>query len=158
MAGLNNSLKTKSSLTRKLRDDSAKQGTTPQQAAANIGDALRYTIQLPEKGFGDAANNVLKSLADAGNQPLKVSNSFVPGAPYKGVNTVFQDASGQKFELQLHTEQSLAVKEVNHQMYEEARLPGTSVARAQQLGQQMQKNSDAIPTPQGVDQIKNFRR
>jgi hypothetical protein len=45
---------------------------------------------------------------------------------------------------------------VNHALYEEQRLPNTSAAKQAELAQKMKKNSDAIPKPNGVENIKSF--
>lgn len=66
---------------------------------------------------------------------------------------VFRDKSGYQFEVHFHTEQSLKIKEVNHRMYEEYRLAGTSQSRRDELAKKMISNSNSIETPAGIGAI-----
>ncbi len=158
LAGLDFRLKSVNSLARKIQTDSVLNSVSASEAASNIGDALRYTMILPEASFGKSILNVFDSLETAGMTKLKVGNSFNPGASYMGVNTNFSTAEGQVFELQFHTKDSFNVKQnINHSLYEEARLPATPAERIIELQRQMIINSSNISIPQDIGLINNFR-
>ena len=70
----------------------------------------------------------------------------------------FETPEGQLFELQFHTSDSFDVKQnINHALYEEARLLSTSTKRVSELNDQMLLNSAKIPQPNGVELINNYR-
>ncbi|AKJ26706.1 hypothetical protein AAW51_0015 [Caldimonas brevitalea] len=139
--GLDYRLKTEESLARKL------EGTRPEK----IGDALRYTTVYPPDKLGDGAAQTLKELEAKGYTVEKVKNTFVEGAPYKGINTTIRSPDGQPFELQFHTPQSFDVKQnLTHGLYEELRLLPPDSPRAAELTQEIAKLSDAIKIPQGI--------
>jgi hypothetical protein len=113
MVGLECRLKSVDSLTRKIKDG---------VPAAEIKDALRYTMTFPAEDLTGNLKEVVRELESQGHKPFKVKNTFGTGDIYRGVNCGFETVNGQKFELQFHTPQSFHVKEhLNHQMYEVAR-------------------------------------
>lgn len=157
MEGLKFKLKSEGSLTRKISDDAKMNNISINVAADRVNDALRYTTILDSKSFG---RNVLKSLDEleaAGFTKIAVKNTFVEGEVYKGVNTIFRTKSGQTFEVQFHTQRSFNVKQnVNHTLFEEARLASTSTSRKKELTEVMRRNSEIIPSAQGASLIENF--
>ncbi|WP_374352185.1 hypothetical protein, partial [Chitinimonas sp.] len=147
-------LKSPESLLRKIETDSMVKGISVSEAAADIGDALRYTMILPEESFSQSVMSTLNHLDASGAQILKLKNTFVEGASYKGINSNFLTAEGQVVELQFHTEPSFAVKQANHVEYEEARLASTSAERRLALEAQMQASAHGVTLPPGVDAVR----
>ena len=157
MEGLEYRLKSSESLSRKIATDSMDQNISMPEAADNISDALRYTMIVDEAQFGETAKNVISSLETKGYKKVRVKNTFKDGAVYKGINTNLESPDGQILELQFHTKESFNIKQnVNHKLYEEARLPSTTVPKQKQLVKQMQSNSAKIKQPKNVDSIKNY--
>ena len=136
MNGLDFRLKTEESLARKIKLESESREISPQEAESQITDALRYTMLFPPDTFVDSAMATQAKMAELGYEQFdtKWSNYFQPGGAYQGYNTVMINKStGQKFELQYHTRESVVIKEQAHIMYNEFReLPSTS-PRAQEL-------------------------
>jgi RHS repeat-associated protein len=144
MAGLENRIKTLESLTRKVQNVPASQ----------ITDALRYTLIFGQNEFASSVLVAIARLRSLGYEIVSIKNTFVNGLPYKGINVVVRAKSGQVFELQFHTETSLAVKAINHSLYERWRvMPGDTEA-SQAILEEMVRNSETIPNPAGVNAIR----
>lgn len=86
----------------------------------------------------------------------RVKNFWLdPESAYKGVNTVFQAPSGEKFELQFHTPKSFDLKQRQlHKLYEESRLSSTSAQRKLELEKQMLELASGLQAPYGIEKIK----
>ncbi|TWP22482.1 hypothetical protein ETU10_11080 [Apibacter muscae] len=146
MEGLDFRLKSVESLTRKLQTDGLN---------AEMKDVLRYTTIFENSKLTSRTKTMLDALKQNGYKEVAIKNTFKDGAIYKGINTNFETPNGQVFELQFHTPESFNVKQnINHILYEEARLPSTEVARQIELKNIMIENSSKIPNPQGVSSIK----
>jgi len=157
LEGLDYRLKTKESLARKIATDSNRRGVTPSDAGGGVNDALRYTMVFDDGSLSTGATGVMESLEKAGYTKVQVKNTFLPDSPYKGVNTVYETPTGQRFELQFHSPESYNMKQsVTHTLYETARLPGTPRSVQNQLLEQMRSNSSSVPQPDNIDLIKNF--
>lgn len=148
MEGLDFRLKTEDSLIRKL-------GDTP---ADQVGDALRYTMVSGADDLAGNAASTLRTLQDKGYEVVKVKNTFLPDAPYKGLNTQLRSPDGQLFELQFHTPQSFDVKQnLTHKLYEEFRVLAEGDPRRAEIAGKLIDISRAIPEPKGLaDTLRSF--
>jgi hypothetical protein len=141
---------------------------TPQEAAMRVQDALRYVLVWPTADFSDGARQALAALRTQGLQVRRARNHFVEGdGTYKGINLVLADRDGYQFELQLHTNESYAVKAKNHLSYKkadqaQARLDtaGTddnAIAlyqdKVDRERQRMRQATSQVPVPAGVDTL-----
>lgn len=154
LAGLKFRLKTEESLTRKIISDAEEAGGL-KEAAGAISDALRYTIVFPERRYSERAVSALKHLEERGFS-ARVKNFWLKNNnPYQGVNVALTDKTGQRVELQFHTEKSLEIKEGElHKLYEKQRtLPKDDPGRAK-LDKMMMRESRKIPVPPGIEEIK----
>jgi hypothetical protein len=154
LSGLANAVKSSDSLERKIGSDAiAKYEGSTAQAAANISDANRYTMVADPAKYTEAGKAVEAQLIDQGYD-VRTKNYWTEGSNYKGVNMALTDPQGNQIELQLHTPESLSVKEVdNHPLYEQYRV----MSEAQQaspegrsINQQMVDNVANLVTPVGV--------
>jgi len=95
-------------------------------------------------------------MAKRGYTQTALRNTLVKeNSIYRGVNTNFKSQNGYEFELQFHTPKSIIVKEkLNHELYEEARKPITTLERLNELNRLKTENSKTIPTPPGIEKIK----
>jgi hypothetical protein len=78
---------------------------------------------------------------------------------YKGINTRWVTADGQRFEVQFHTPESFHAKhEVTHQAYE--RLRGTQAVRSEraELHEFQREVSSWIPVPERVMEILDYKK
>ena len=117
-------------------------------------DINRYTMQGTEKNLANMANGVLRDMQNSGYEIVRVKNTLkVENAPYRGINCQLINKDGIKFELQFHTARSLEVKEINHKLYEKARLDNTSEKTKAKLNSEMANNAKMIPTPDNINSV-----
>lgn len=117
LCGLEHRLKSGKSLARKIRDDAVADNIPLTDAAADVSDALRYTMVTDEKNYGQMVRDVITSLRKQGVKILKFRNAW-GGKFYQGINVKLLTPDGMKAELQLHTPQSFDIKERSHSFYE----------------------------------------
>lgn len=142
----------------KIQDD-MKDGLTYEQATDKLSDLVRYTQACTP---GNLVSNFKKTVAELerkGYKPVKIKNSwksFNIENAYRGINCVFESPTGTKFELQFHTPESFATKEVNHGEYEEQRSPNTKKERKDELGRIMYNRAKKMQVPKDIEQIENY--
>lgn len=152
LVGLNNRLKTESSLSRKIETIKGEFGGDARKAAESMSDVNRYTMRVPPNRFGNSVKNVLSDLQSQGFS-LRIKNYWSPDAgPYRGLNVALTAPDGRKIELQFHTVASLEVKNKTHKDYEEFRI-STDNARRREIWDRMVEISKTIPMPRGAMDI-----
>jgi len=127
LVGLEHSLKSADGLTRKIRMDMIEKGLTEEEAAQQITDANRYTMTFGADEFVAKAQEVQASLSKQGwtMYDHKWKNYFQSGDAYDGYNTVMENKdTGQLFELQFHTPQSVQIKKQARHLFERFRVLG----------------------------------
>jgi hypothetical protein len=114
---------------------------TAKEAGAKITDSLRYTITYDPENFVDNVAESQKMLDSEGYEPIKMRNYFGENQKggYQGYNTVWRDSEGNNVELQYHTEESKNIKDVNHLIYQKARIE-PDVDKAGKMVQEMDDN------------------
>ena len=65
----------------------------------------------------------------------------------------FRSPTGQLFEVQFHTPESLAVKTELHGLHEEGRMPSTPPARRAERSRVMNDRYGAGATPEGASSL-----
>ena len=118
--GLDFRLKTEESLARKIATIADEMGITPEEAAEEVNDSLRYTLTMDREGFVENVLAIQNELAAEGWEMWDTAwrNYFAPGDDYDGYNTVlYNPESGQKFELQFHTPESYSIKHESWAIY-----------------------------------------
>lgn len=122
LAKLEHRLKKPDSLTKKILGDVEEKGITEEEAASQINDTLRYTMLFESDTFVESVGKVQKELKARGWETYdeKQKNFFSPGDDYDGYNTVvWKPSTGEKFELQFHTPESMRIKSIVHKLYKE---------------------------------------
>ena len=156
--GLENRLKTKESIERKIRTD-AKEKNISMTEASKIKDAIRYTVVSKDNDYVKNYNSIKKSLENKGYTEIRCKNYFdlynKGEVKHKSVQSVFQNKDGDIFELQFQTPASQNVKDKKTPLYEEARNPNTSSKRKKELERQMELLAEGISTPKDIDKIKS---
>lgn len=104
----------------KLRDQIEASSCLNEQAETLRGaitDAVRYTALVPEHDeMVDYAERMTDELQQRGWALLEVDEKYSEGAPYKGLHTVWE-TRGQKVEIQFHSGESQAIKDLTHPLY-----------------------------------------
>ena len=129
MYGLDFRLKEVDSLARKLLSKSKAKGVSVEEYGSQVGDAVRYTAIRDEPPPGQYANMIkatIDSLESKGYTILELETHWKQGDAYNGIHLVAATPSGQRFELQFHTEASVKAKFATHPLYEEMRKDGTT--------------------------------
>jgi hypothetical protein len=133
-------------------------GAEPTDLATDIPDAVRYTYLFAEDHYSESILRAHDSLEDQGFELQTRRNSW-ENQEYKGVNSRWLDqASGQLFEVQFHTEQSWAAKQQTHEAYEGIAAATTSVGERERLRAYQRKVSSSVPIPPGALDIPDYRK
>ena len=151
LEGLQHATKSYDSLTRKLATKVEK-GATAKEAAASIRDVSRYTVVASPATYADTVRAVVGRLEAQGYkfEGRFWKNTWEPGQSYRGLNATMYSPSGRPIEVQFHTEESLVVKNANHEDYEEQRLPTTTPAEFSRLEDAMQARALSLTSPPGA--------
>jgi hypothetical protein len=152
MTGLEYRLKDTDSLARKIQDDSTKKGISMEEAADDLFDVNRYTMQFdqPPDQFTASVDETLDEIKKEGFTVVQIKNTLQnENAQYRGVN-VKLEKDGLAMELQFHTPDSAEAKKKNHELYQIYREELDPI-KADQLDRKMKLNSQAIPMPKNID-------
>lgn len=107
--------------------------------------------------IADSCQKTMDKLREKGYNISGLENTWISDRAYKGINIDVISPEGQKFELQIHSKESMEVKNACHILYEKQRqYPKTSV-EYKHLEEQMKEISNKIPIPSGIDAIKTFK-
>jgi hypothetical protein len=158
MVGLEFSVKTASSVEDKIRRKVAA-GETEENVIQGMSDLVRYTQQGRHDQIVVRAARTIKKLQEKGYDIIEVDNKYLnPDNNYKAVHINAMSPNGQKFELQIHSPESLGVKNKIHPLYEEWRKVSTSQGRRDELAKQMKEISARLPIPDDIASVSNLRR
>lgn len=146
------------SLERKVNSDLLNDtNKTKEEIMNSMYDIVRYTDLVDGEYLVDDYEQIKKNLEAEGYKIRRVKNQFTnENSDYKGLNLVVENENGYKFELQYHTPESMKVKEINHKLYEEARLDNTSKERKKELESLMRKNNLEIKPIKNINKIKSM--
>ena len=156
LVGLEFRMKTPGSFERKVKADMEQKGVGEKTSIAGLYDVIRYTNMSTPESLTKNYLDTVEKLKEKGYTLNKVKNTWTnPKSSYKGINAVFLAPNGEPFELQFHTKESFGLKQGPlHKLYEEYRLPSTSVDRAAELERQMLYLSAGLQVPKDIDKIK----
>ena len=122
-------------------------------ADVEIEDIVRYTMLIEEAPRGHhnrSVAEVLVALEELGHTIIKVKNYWPKGDNYSGINTVVRAPAVLTWEIQFHTTPSAEANGKTREMYEEMRLVTTTLARKQELFDQMSAVWETVPIPLGI--------
>lgn len=121
LVGLDHAVKTEESLARKIDADTLEKGINADRAAEEISDANRYTIVFSSEEYTNGVLDAQQELEDRGyvRYDDKWKNYFTSGDAYDGYNSVYvNQETGDRFEVQFHTPETVGIKERAHELYE----------------------------------------
>lgn len=173
MYGLDNRLKFDKSLAKKMIADAC----DPKQdfngdivaAAAEIKDGARYTAVFDGENLAEGYKQVKEALEKIGMREYRCKNFWKQYkeqdgtggkiGEQKSIQCVFETPDGQKFELQFHTPESMAAKEVNHPTYKQKKEPYSQFKEHDDIRSDfMRDTSSVVPDPPGVFDIEEHQR
>jgi hypothetical protein len=128
----------------------------PAQAARDVPDAVRFTLEYSEAGYTTGVLADVDRLKGEGYVLLKLKNLWSK-EQYKGINSQWlKQESGLRFEVQFHTQESREAKELTHEAYERLRDPLTSKAEETALEAYQRQVNALIRTPPDVSTIEDY--
>lgn len=149
MYGLENRLKQPESIASKIASKSKEKNFSV--AASDIKDAIRYTFISDPDNFSKKYENINKSIIDSGYKLYEHKNYFNQykegKVNHKALQNVYEDKSGIKFEVQYHTPESQAVKNLKTPLYEESRKFNTTESRRNDINKIMRELADLVKDP-----------
>ena len=173
MYGLDNRRKFDKSLAKKAiadaLDPSLKYNGDIAKAAADIKDGARYTAVFESDNFAEGYKRIKEALGKMGIREYRCKNFFTQYrdqdgskgkiGEQKSVQCVFETPDGQKFELQFHTPESMAAKEVNHPTYKQKKEPASEHKEYNEPRSRfMRDTSSVVPDPKGVFDIEEHKK
>ncbi|MEV3989885.1 hypothetical protein AB0J57_13375 [Streptomyces sp. NPDC049837] len=154
LIGLEYRLKGEDSLKRKIATDMLEDiGMDHTRVLDGIKDSIRYTMEVPSRGYGRGVQQAIDDLQARGFENVTFKNTW-DSAGYKGINSTWRDpVSGQVFELQFHTPESFAAKMDGHALYEKERLPGVSADELAAIRAEQSELFGKVPVPHDAGAI-----
>jgi len=157
LAGLEHRLKGKDRLTEKVSEAVEERGHSVEEALGMVKDAIRYTFCYSEDRYTAGVYADCGRLADAGFEPFDRRNSWEHDE-YKGINSRWRTPdSGQLFEVQFHTETSLAAKEETHDAYKQLRTLRKDDTEVGRFRAYQREVTAKVPVPPGAADIPDYR-
>jgi hypothetical protein len=159
MAGLDHRVKGPD----RLKDKAAKTlkeqpEITASQALSLIPDAIRFTYCYTDQHYATGVRSDLDRLHARGFELTKLKNSW-ESDQYKGINSQWREPeTGQRFEVQFHTETSFKAKQVTHGAYERIRNPDTTDAELDELEDLQRSMYAGISVPRDATEIDDYPR
>jgi hypothetical protein len=136
----------------------AEPGMTAAKVLREVPDAIRYTFCLKPGDYARGYCGIVEQLENRGYEMYLSKNSWTE-REYKGINTRWVTADGQRFEVQFHTPESFHAKQcVTHDAYERIRNPMIPDRERKELKDFQRKVSSAIRAPDGAAEIPDYKK
>jgi hypothetical protein len=130
----------------------------PEEAIRKLHDAIRYTFCFEPTNYSGGYWDVNQRLETRGYKMVYSKNHWRDDPEYKGINTRWVTAEGQRFEVQFHTTESFHAKqEVTHRPYERIRNPLTPDDERGELEAFQREVCSWITVPEGAADIPDYR-
>ena len=157
LVGFEHRLKGQDRIKDKVADSVEEMGRSPRDAMSLVPDAIRYTLSYSHMRYTQGVLDDIGLLKEHGFELVKLKN-YWHCDQYRGINSQWMDCrSGQRFEVQFHTEISFAAKQLTHGAYE--RLRGDETGEEEE-GELIELQCDAvrnIPVPHAAEAILEYR-
>lgn len=163
---------------RKLESFRKKKGNpdaTVDDVAESLGDLVRYTAMCDNKDIVPKTKSLIDGLEKGGYKVVELENKFLNDdgtqnndAVYRAVHLAVQSPNGRTFELQIHSPQSQATKDLNHKEYNIQRdfdkTPKSEwtqemIDENERLNQiQIERWHKNYENPPGIESLKPFKK
>jgi hypothetical protein len=156
LAGLEHMVKGEDRLKEKLADQLLGKDKTVGEALSEVSDGIRSTLRYDSPRYSEGVLADVERLKAEGFVLLKLKNLWADNQ-YRGINSQWlrQDTS-TRVEMQFHTPESLAAKELTHQAYERIRSPDVTPDERSEARAFQRRVNALLPTPAGVEYIKDY--
>lgn len=157
MYGLEHRMKQPSSLAAKIGADAKEKNVSFADAAKQVKDVVRYTSIADNENFVESYRTTKKNLESLGYTETKQKNYFKMfrdgEVKHKSVQCTYTDPDGHAFEIQYHTPESQAAKELKLPLYEKRRQAGLSDKKKAELEKKMEELAGKVPYPKNIFDI-----
>jgi hypothetical protein len=159
LEGFKDRLKGKDRLEEKVAEKlEAEPRMTAVAALREVADAIRFTYCFQPEDYTRGYYDMKERFESRGHE-MYYSKNYWADPEYKGVNTRWVTAEGQRFEVQFHTPDSFHAKhQVTHLAYERIRDTSTSRAELRELHAFQREVSSPIQAPDGAADIPDYRK
>jgi hypothetical protein len=156
LIGFEHRLKGRDRIAEKVHGKMKEFGFSPEDAVSNVSDTIRYTFQYRELHYTQGVWSDIGRLKEQGFELHKLKNSW-SDEQYKGLNSQWiEPDTGQRFEVQFHTQISFEAKQLTHYAYERLRVgPGDKLEQLL-LEAFQRKVTGEVPTPPGAADIPDY--
>jgi len=129
---------------------------TANQALSIVPDTIRCTYQYQEAHYIQGVYADIARLEERGFE-LEVPKNFWSDDQYKGINSQWiEPVTGQRFEVQFHTEISFEAKQLTHEAYERLRTLEPDKFEEMVLEAFQKKITGEVPIPPGALDIPDY--
>lgn len=156
LAGLEHRLKERYRIEEKVTEAVEERGHNVAEGFGLVKDAIRYTFCYSEERYATGVYADSDRLEEAGFELFDRRNSW-DHDEYKGVNSRWRvPGNAQLFEVQFHTEASLAAKEETHDAYKRLRTLAGDDGEAGRLHAYQREVTAKVPIPPGALDIPDY--
>jgi hypothetical protein len=157
LVGLEHMLKGEDRLKEKIADILlVESNLTVRQALAKVPDAVRFTLTYSSQRYAEGVLADIERLKSEGFELVRLKNLWSE-EQYKGINSQWRHPEmGLRFEVQFHTPESLAVKQLTHRAYERLRSTEITQAERDELEDYQRRAYVGVAIPPGSASIKEF--
>jgi hypothetical protein len=157
LIGFEDRLKGRDRINEKIYNNVKLKSHSPEEAISLLSDTIRYTFQYDEARYTQGVLADIARMKECGFQLDKLKN-FWSDDQYKGINSQWiEPESGQRFELQFHTNISFEAKQITHGAYERLRTKQADALEELVLDAFQKKVTAAVPVPSGATDIPDYR-
>jgi hypothetical protein len=131
---------------------------TAAAALREVADSIRFTYCFQPDEYTRGYYDMKERFESRGHE-MYYSKNYWADPEYKGINTRWVTAEGQRFEVQFHTADSFHAKHhATHLAYERIRDTSTSRAELRELHAYQREVSSWIQAPDGAADIPDYRK
>jgi hypothetical protein len=131
---------------------------SPEELAHEIHDGVRYTFIFSLEDYSGGLWDVHNKAEQQGFE-LEVRRNSWTKDEYRGINSRWLDhGTGQRFEIQFHTQTSWDTKQQTHHAYQRIADPRTPPSEVRRLREYQKEASSKIETPPRAVEIPDYRK
>lgn len=162
--GKEHGIKGVASLERKIRDKISKagerkvEGNHSAKIFSNMTDIVRFTALFDAQSLAKNTERLVEKLKIMGYHLIEVNNKWLDTVqPYRGLHFLFSK-NGETFEVQVHSPNSMAMKDKLHSLYEISRDTTRPAAERIAAKRKQAELAKGCVMPKGVDKFINWKR
>jgi hypothetical protein len=156
LIGFDDRMKGRDRLKEKAYDTFKERDRSLEEAVSLIPDAIRYTFQYRESQYTRGVWADIGRLKEQGFELNKLRN-FWSEDQYRGINSQWVDPdTGQRFEVQFHTNISFEAKQITHDAYKRLRTHQADRFEELVLEAFQRKVAADVPDPPGAADIPAY--